>query len=216
MLRFLTALLLAVALVPMVEAGELDFLLTPDPSDDLQVLEHVLFDVLGPSPQDVAAALEALPHPELELPPALFLSGRMGIPLPRVIELRSSGLPWVDVFGRLDVSLDVLRVDLPRDPGPPYGKAWGYWKKHGTGGPGLSLTDAEVADWVNLRVTSQYFGLPPAEVVKLRAGGASFKSMVGDHYRSKHPPKGNKPDKAKDHDKGKEHDKGKGKGKHKG
>ncbi len=205
----------------VVMAGGLDFLLTPDPRDDLQVLSHVMNDFFKPSPKDVGKLLNAFPDPADVLAPALFLSSKSGKSVTSIIELRKKGLDWNVIFGKVGVPISAVFVDMDRRPGPPYGNAWGYWSKKGKHGRGkkgkhhkhVKLSDSEIVNWINLKVTSEYFHLDPSVVANQRAAGKSFEKIIGNHYRDKHKKTVNKKDKGKS---GKKDSKGKsGKGKKK-
>lgn len=202
-------------------AGELDFLLTPDPSDDVQVLGHVMNDFFKPNPGDLSKLYKSFPDPGDVLAPALFLSSQFGKDLSRIVDLRVGGRSWNDIFIHFGVSPQVIFVDLPRKPGPPYGKAWGHWSKHGGDkhGKPFVLSDREFVNWISLRVTSEYFQLDPFNVAGMRSGGKSFNQIIGGQYREKHKVKKSHKDTSSAHekqgkDKSKEN-KGMGKGKHK-
>src|SRR5262245_41830650 len=60
----------------------------------------------------------------------LFIAKHSGKTPEMVSDLRRIGLSWWEISVRLGVSPDDWFVPTKRDPGPPYGNAYGYWKKH--------------------------------------------------------------------------------------
>lgn len=218
MSRFAVLALISLLVASPSVAGDLDFILKPDPGDDLQVLGHVMSEFFKPDPGELRRLYETFPEPEDVLAPALFLSGRFGKDLSSIIDLRAGGRSWNDIFIHFGVSPETVFVDLPREPGPPYGNAWGYWSKHGGRKHGKSfiLSDREYVDWIHLLVTSEYYHLDPSDVAGMRTGGKTFTKIIGDKYREKHGMSksgANKSSAKGKKGKDKKEDKGKGKGK---
>ncbi len=222
--------ILAVFCASVMYAGGLDFLLTPDPRDDIQVISHVIHDFFKPDKDGMGKLVNAFPGRPDEYAPALFLAQKSGKSISGIIDLRKGGLSWNDIFVKIGVPLDAVFVDMPRDPGPPYGNAWGHWSrngkqgKHGKHGKGsdIRLSDNEITSWLNLQVTSKYFGLDPSFVAEQRASGKTFSSIAGSNYREKHKSAERKSndngpgkDKGKSEVKGKDKEEQKGKGKKK-
>jgi hypothetical protein len=77
-------------------------------------------------------------------------------------------------------------VPLQRDPGPPYGKAYGYYKnKPRKDWGGIKLSDADVVNLVNLKFISGQYGYAPDEVAGMRSKGESFVGIHGKVKASK-------------------------------
>lgn len=104
---------------------------------------------------------------------ALHLARVSGRKLDLIVGWRSAGASWEDIRHRCELEPRVFRVDLPhdRDPGPPYGRAWGHWKKRSK--KALRLSDEEVRAHVVLRVLSDYTKKPAAEILRQRREGWS-------------------------------------------
>jgi len=192
--RFLPTLIVLAALfcaagITSPAVAEIDFAasLSIPLDDDGRVFINVASNHYHADPDLVVFASNRLRHPVVELPIVLFLAEHAHRRPRAIINLRLSGHSWIDIFVSFGLPYDILFVDLPRDPGPPYGRAWGYWKKHRAHPrTRIILTDAEFADLVHLHVTSRALGVAPREVIRLRAQGRPFKAIAGNTWRAKH------------------------------
>lgn len=103
---------------------------------------------------------------------ALHLSRAAGLDVDVVVGWRRDGESWDDIRHRCALGPDVFYIDLPADsdPGPPYGRAWGHWKKKGRN-KALRLSDDEVRAFVVLRALSDYTKKPVSEVLHQRRQG---------------------------------------------
>src|SRR4030042_32287 len=95
--------------------------------------------------------------------------------------------------------------------GPPYGKAYGYYKKK----PKkqwrtIDLSDADVVNLVNLRFVSDHYKYGPEKVMKLREGGKNFVAINDEVVKEKKG--GKEKGEGRKNDIGKEKNKEKGKG----
>jgi len=59
-----------------------------------------------------------------------FIADRAGLKPAPVIELRDLKKSWLDITIHFGLSPEIYYVPVTVDPGPPYGKAYGYFKKH--------------------------------------------------------------------------------------
>ena len=115
----------------------------------------------------------------------------------------------MDITLRYGLSPEIYYVPISVSPGPPYGKAYGYyknkprkeWKK-------IVFKDSDIINLVNLKFTSEHYKYSPNEVIKMREEGKNF-VVINDEIK-----KGKKKHKVKDKELGKE--RGDGKEKHKG
>ncbi|RKX21595.1 MAG: hypothetical protein DRP45_12170, partial [Candidatus Zixiibacteriota bacterium] len=113
--------------------------------------------------------------PDEELPVVFFLAGEAGMPPDAVIKLRLGGKSWMEIALQFGLTAKVFYVPIKGDPGPPYGKAYGHFKKHKKEKWGsLRLADDDIINFVNLRFVSSHHGLTPEEVIKMRAKGTAF------------------------------------------
>jgi hypothetical protein len=138
--------------------------------------------------------------------PLLFLARESGRSVSFIVDLRSQGLGWSVIFSRVGVPYDVLFVGIERDPGPPYGKAWGYWRKHPKR---LRLSDDEICGLVKVQTAHHVSGLSAYEVARARGQGRSCASLVAE--RNHRPHHGGSPGNAQGYEGGAGHGKG-GKG----
>src|SRR5262245_56024911 len=104
-----------------------------------------------PAPQQVSVAVvKRCPRPADDFPVVMLLASESRRSPDAVLAMRLRGMSWTDVLFELHLSPEVLFVGMDRDPGPPYGNAWGYWKRHG-GRPDkrrFAISDAQVVDLV--------------------------------------------------------------------
>ena len=136
----------------------------------------------------IEPVLPRVRYVEQDLPVILFLANVSGRPVDAIVDLRYKGLGWSVIFSRVGVPYDVLFVDIDRDPGPPYGKAWGHWKKNPKR---CVLSDTDVVNLVNVQVGHRVTGMSPYDLVRARSGGKSIATVVADkkgrpHGNSKH------------------------------
>lgn len=172
--------------------------------DDGRVLINVASNHYHADPDVVVYASTRLGDPVNELPVALFIAKGAGRPVRAILELRLGGKSWNDIFVSFGLPYSVLFAELPADPGPPYGKAWGYWKKHKKQpSVRIALSDMEFTDLVHLHVTTRALGIDAREAIRLRATGNRFDVIAGNAYRAKHAGKNAGKSKGKGAQKGK-------------
>jgi hypothetical protein len=104
-----------------------------------------------------------------------------------VYAYRRQGMSWYDVGARAGLPDDGWYVPVTRDPGPPYGKAYGYWKKHERDPKyAVRLSDRQVRDLVAVRMAHEYYGVPAEVAMDWRRGGADVRSIMTREYRTRH------------------------------
>lgn len=140
-----------------------------------------------PAPQ-VVAVRNRYRLPDEELPVLFFLAARARVAPSVIMDLRLGGRSWLDIsfqFG-IDPNIFYVPVQVTR-VGPPYGKAYGYYKKYQARRDWrkIALTDREVADLVNLRFMSDYHRISPESVMQRRARGEVFVSINDDFGKAK-------------------------------
>ena len=162
------------------------------PLEPIADAHRALHDSLGlPEPTIVRLLERGLPEPEL---PALGLIAQQAhVPVARVADLRLSGLPLVDVALRVGAGPEIFYVPYAVDPGPPYGNAWGYYRKTPRAKwRTIRLSDADVIHSSNLLLVHRHYSVPVARIVELRRGGRSYTAIHHDLWTEKHPAKGGK------------------------
>jgi hypothetical protein len=128
--------------------------------------------------------------PDDEIPVALFIASRAGVPWARVVDMRLRGDSWWNISVRLGLGPEVYYVPVAVMPGPPYGRALGHYKKkHRKEWRTIVLTDADVVNLVELRFLSEHYGVPPERIIELRNHDRDFVAIhaevrgKGDHGR---------------------------------
>lgn len=154
--------------------------------------------------------------PDEEMPVVFFLASRAGTSPKAIIDLRLAGKSWMDITLHFGLNAGVYYVPVEVDPGPPYGHAYGHFKKHPRSKWGeIRLSDSDVVNFVNLRFISDHYGWSAADIIQMRGDGRRFVE-INREVKEKKAGKNKQANAAtgKQSD-GKNQDKGKGKGKNK-
>ncbi|MBI4161087.1 MAG: hypothetical protein HY509_01415 [Acidobacteria bacterium] len=163
---------------PAGAGGSLDFLFSVEHvNSDQQYFLGLTVSNYGYSRRTLEPLLPRLRNVEVDLPVALFLARESGRGLDVIVGWRSEGLSWSVILGRAGVPVDVLFAGIAVDPGPPYGKAWGYWKKNPRG---ARLSDADVSRLVQIQIGSRLAGVTPLELARARGQGRSVAVVVAE------------------------------------
>lgn len=142
-----------------------------------------------------------------ELPVVFFLAARAGVTPDVIIKLRHSGKSWMEITTDFGLNASIFYVPVTIDPGPPYGKAYGHFRKRDRNDWGhIWLSDDDVVNFVNLRFISEQYDYSPEEVIKMRQNGDNFVNINAKVKNNKAKHKG-------DNDKFASDEKGKSKGK---
>jgi len=138
-----------------------------------------------------------------EAPVVFFLAQRAHVEPSVILRLRSEGRSWMDITLHFGLSPAIFYVPVEFDPGPPYGHAYGYYKKVPRAKwSTVRLPDADVVNLVNLRFMRDYYDADASAVVRLRHEGKHFADIghaAGKAHAKHGPPakrgKGGPPDK---------------------
>lgn len=168
------------------------------------------------------------PDPD-DLAVALFLSRHCDQDPEFIFNLRKKGVGWFEISNRCRVPVDAYFVTVRRDPGPPYGKAYGHWKKHKRDrNYVMVLSDDDVRHLVGARMIHDYYGVPYETAMKWRAKDRDVRVIMAREYRQRHGDdrrrgsdkdrlhEKSNDDRSGDRDKSDDHGQGKGSGKSKG
>jgi hypothetical protein len=119
-----------------------------------------------------------------DLSVALFLTNRTRRDPAEIWRLRERGQTWWEIGLRFGVPADAWFVPVRRQPGPPYGKAYGHWKngKNST----YRMTDADARNLVAVRMIHEYYGVPVDVAMDWRASGQSVRTLMTREYRQRH------------------------------
>src|SRR5688572_15965377 len=146
-----------------------------------------------------------------ELPVVLFIAREARVPPARVIELRQRGRSWWSISVHYGLRPDVYYVPVAYAPGPPYGRAYGHYKKPRSQWKTIVLADDDVVNLVHLRFLSEHYRIPPERVMEARGRNQHVTVMysdIGERHRGSAP----SAQASKGHESGKEKEKEKGKG----
>jgi hypothetical protein len=172
--------------------------------DDAKLFLNITNEYYAPSPQVATMVVQRCPRPEDDYPAILFIAQASGRPPAEILDLRLRGDSWSAIMVRERVSPSVLFVGMDRDPGPPYGHAWGYWRKHPGGR--FAIEDRDFVELTKLQVTSKYYRVSPYTVAAERQRGVSVEHYAADRHRSR--------EHAEHGDDHRRHDEGQGHGPH--
>jgi hypothetical protein len=111
--------------------------------------------------------------PPDEVPVVFYVAQRARVAPTVILDLRRRGLSWADVAVHLRLDPDIYYFR----GGPPYGNAYGYWKKH-------PPRDVEVIDAVNVHFLSDYHRVSPDAVRAERSRGSSY-AVVARGFEAK-------------------------------
>ena len=168
--------------------------------DDARVFLNVTNDYFAPPPAVGMDLVRRCPHPVDDYPVVLLMARASHRPPEEILRLRLDYYSWSDIMYRLRIAPSVLFVGLDRDPGPPYGKAWGYWRKH-LHEEGYRYRDRDVVELAKLQVAAGYHHQSPYPIAAERGRGVTVEQYVYERNRGKYSrekgPKGH----AKGHDK---------------
>lgn len=146
-------------------------------STDQQYFLNLAVSNYGYSRAGLEPVVPRVRNLELDLPIVLLLARESGKPLDQIVGWRAEGLSWSVIFGRAGVPVQVLFAGMDRDPGPPYGKAWGYWKKDPRG---VRLSDNDIAGLAQIQIASRLTGDAPSELARARGRGRSVAVVVAE------------------------------------
>ena len=137
-------------------------------------------DHFGVPPERGAALRERYRCRDEELPVAFFLAAHARVDAADVLRLRVQGLSWLDITFHYRLAPDIFFVPLRTEPaGPPYGRAYGYYRTRGSGRKWArsALADLDVVALVNLRFLSEHYRVPPERVIEMGGWQVNFVAM---------------------------------------
>lgn len=154
--------------------------------DDARVFLNVTNDYFAPPPAVAVELVKRSPAPEDDFPVVLLLARASRRPPEQILRQRLDYLSWSDIMLRLNVSPAVLFAGIDRDPGPPYGKAWGHWRKHPRG-ERFVIRDRDVVDLAKIQVAAGYHRVSPYTIIAERRKGVTVEHYVAEKNRGRYP-----------------------------
>lgn len=195
------------AAAPASAGFDIDFGASINLGDDADLYLHISSRYFDRDRAFVKRYARRYDHPD-DLAVALYLSKCSGRSADRIFSLRRNGLSWWEISVRLGQPMDIWFVRVRRDPGPPYGKAYGYWKKHKRDRTHtVVLGDADIRNLVAVRMIHEYYDVPVEVAMEWRSSGRSLPSIMSGEYHNRRGKPG-----SKSHGSDKHPGRGKGKG----
>lgn len=184
--RTATLALAVVSLCGTVQAGwDVDFGVRVSSGDDADLFFAMSTRYFERDRDTVQVVHRRLHHPD-DVAVALFLARHSGRSLDAILDLRIGGTSWWDISVRYGVPAKVWFVEVDRDPGPPYGKAYGHWKKHRRDRTAMRLSDADMRNLVAVRVLHDYYDVPVSVAMEWRSSGDDVRHLMAREYRRRH------------------------------
>jgi len=147
-----------------------------------------------------------------DLPVVFYLASCARVEPDVIIDFRlRQRMSWLNITFHFGLTPEIYYVPVQR-VGPPYGKAYGHYKKHKHDYKRVVLADEDVVNLVNLRFISDYHRVAPEIVMDMRSQGGRFVVINEEVRKGKGGNHGQEDEKEKD--KHKDSGKGKGKGKY--
>lgn len=148
-----------------------------------------------------------------ELPVVFYLASCARVEPDVIIDFRfRQRMSWLNITYHFGLTPEIYYVPVQR-VSPPYGKAYGHYKKHKHDYKKVTLVDADVVNLVNLRFISDYHRIAPEMVMDMRGQGKKFVAINEEFHKGKGRHHGGDDNRGKDQQKGHGSGKGKGKGK---
>jgi hypothetical protein len=156
--------------------------------DDARVFLNVTNDYFAPPPAVGMDLVRRCPDPVDDYPVILLLARASRRRPDEILRLRLDYYSWSDIMFRLRIPPSVLFVGLDRDPGPPYGRAWGYWRKH-EHEERYGYRDRDIVELAKLQVAAGYHHQSPYPIAAERGRGVTVEQFVYEKNRGKYPGK---------------------------
>jgi len=115
---------------------------------------------------------------EDEIPVVFFIAQQAHVASATIVDLRLRGLSWWDISVRYRLGADVYYVPISGRPGPPYGKAYGHYKRPRSQWKAIVLSDEDVVSLVQLRFISEHYHVAPDRVIEMRSRNTSFVAVL--------------------------------------
>jgi len=178
------------AVTPVQAGVDIDFGANVRVGDSTDVYFAISSRYFGRDREVVASWGHRYDNPD-DLAVALFVSKNSGRSPDFIFALRRQGFSWWEIGMRVGVSAEAWFLPVNGDPGPPYGKAYGHWKKHKSNPKTvIVLADTDARNLVAVRVIHEYYGVPVKVAMQWRASGRDLGSLVSDEYHRRHGKRG--------------------------
>lgn len=112
--------------------------------------------------------------PDDHLPVVFFVSRHAKVAPGVILDLRAGGKSWMDICLHFGLAPDIFYVEVARPHGPPYGNAFGHWKRPRSEWAAIRLPDDDIVTLVNVKFLGERHGISFDDVVEMRAKHGSF------------------------------------------
>jgi hypothetical protein len=197
MIKYLSALvglllLVALSAAPARAGIDVEFGASVRLNDDTDLYLAINSRYFGHDHAVVRSVAARYSNPD-DLAVSLYIGKRSGRSADFIFSLRRQGLSWWDISVRLGLPANVWFVEVPRDPGPPYGKAYGHWKKHKRDRNAvIVLNDTDVRNLVAVRMIHEYYDVPVEIAMEWRSSGENLRTLMSSEYHKRHGKSGDK------------------------
>lgn len=101
-----------------------------------------------------------------------------------IIRYRKIGYSWFDIMIRFGLRPERVFERYIVVDGPPYGKAWGYYKKHPR--KVLIIRDPDIIELSNIKFISDYYNERPERIVEIKRKYKSYVDLQREmHHKHK-------------------------------
>jgi hypothetical protein len=104
---------------------------------------------------------------EEEIPIIFLIHEYRGIEPDIIIQMRKRGYSWYDIMIYFGLYPDTLFRNYVVVYGPPYGKAWGYHKKH-RGEKIVIYDDRDIIELSNIKFLTEYYHEDPKVIIEYK------------------------------------------------
>ena len=148
-------------------------------SGDKEGLEYFYFSIGNyyKVPEKEVIIIKQKGIPDDEIPVVFFIANCAKVKPVTILDLRLKNMTWMDITLKYGLKPEIFYIPIKLNPGPPYGKAYGYFKKPRNTWDKIVLTNDEIINLVNLKFISEYHGYALEEVIKMRSSGKKFNEI---------------------------------------
>jgi len=127
--------------------------------------------------RDVIVVIQRRGIPDDHMPVVFFMAERCRVAPHVIVDLRLAGKSWMDIALRFHLGADVFYVPVTRLHGPPYGNAFGHFKRPRAEWAALRIPDEDVLTLVHAKFLSDRYGLSPDDVIEMRQKDDDFMAL---------------------------------------
>ena len=139
----------------------------------LAVCEHYRVE------HDVIVVIQRRGIPDDHMPVVFFMAERCRVAPHVIVDLRLAGKSWMDIAFRFGLRADVFHVAVSRVHGPPYGNAFGHFKRPRAEWAALRIPDDDVITLVHAKFLSERYGLSADDVIEMRGKDHDLLTLHG-------------------------------------